>query len=166
MGSAFALFIAIAIPLAIGAVGGISTANAIPNWYSTLTKPSWNPPNWLFGPVWTLLYVLMGVAAWIVWRKVGFVGSPGWWIADGIQLFLNFWWSILFFGKKQIGWALVEIIAMWVSIVATISVFWQIDPLAAKLLVPYIAWVSFATFLNFTIWRLNRSPSPARPTVE
>lgn len=124
-------------------------------WYARLIKPSWNPPNWIFGPVWTALYTMMAVAAWLVWRRGGFslhalpLGS------FLIQLVLNALWSWLFFGLKNPGLAALEIIALWLSIAATLLMFRNPSPLAAWLLAPYLAWVSFATALNFTLWRLN-----------
>jgi tryptophan-rich sensory protein len=141
----------------VGAVGGIATSSSVSTWYPTLAKPAWNPPNWLFGPVWTLLYILMGVAAWLVWRK-GFdaPGVPRALILFGVQLLFNLAWSIVFFGLRSIGWALVEIVAMWVLILVTLVAFYRLRPLAGWLLVPYQLWVTFATALNATIWWLNR----------
>lgn len=124
-------------------------------WYAALNKPAWNPPNWVFGPVWTLLYVLMAVAAWRVWRQ------GGWSVAPALSLFvfqllLNGLWTWIFFGWRQPGWALVEIVALWLAILATAVAFWFKDRLAAALLAPYLAWVSFAAALNWALWRLNR----------
>lgn len=148
------------LPLVGGGIGGITTAKAIPNWYAGLRKPSWNPPSWLFGPVWTALYISMGVSAWLVWQKVGFTSPTTWLWVYLAQLGFNFTWSYLFFGIKRIDLAMIDIIAMWISIAATIATFWTISPLAAALLIPYLAWVSFASFLNFTILKLNPIPSP------
>ena len=124
-------------------------------WYAGLQKPSWNPPSWLFGPAWTTLYILMAVAAWLVWREGG-------WKAQGralrlflLQWFLNALWTPLFFGLHRPGLALAEIVLLWLAIVATLWSFWRARKLAGLLLVPYLAWVTFATVLNFTIWRLN-----------
>jgi tryptophan-rich sensory protein len=138
-------------------VGGIATSSSVSTWYLTLEKPSWNPPSWLFGPVWTLLYILMGVAVWLVWRA-GFdtPGVRGALILFGVQLLFNLAWSFVFFGMRQVGWALVEIIATWVLILATLLAFYQLRPAAGWLLVPYQLWVTFATALNATIWWLNR----------
>ncbi len=124
------------------------------DWYAALHKPSWNPPSWLFGPVWTLLYTLMAVAAWLVWRKVGFARPLGLYF---IQLALNAAWTPTFFGAHAIGWALLIIIAMWILILATLLSFRSVSPLAGWLLVPYLLWVTFATALNFTLWYLNPS---------
>lgn len=149
----------IALTLGVGAIGGISTARAIPEWYAHLRKPKWNPPNWVFGPVWTALYSLMAIAAWLVWRDVGF--GP-WLIPYATQLALNLAWSLLFFGCRRPGWALAEIVVMWSSILATQIVFWRIDVRAGVMFVPYLAWVTFAAALNWAIWNLNRSGSAAK----
>ncbi len=124
-------------------------------WYLSIVKPSWNPPAWVFGPVWSTLYVLMGVAAWRVWRETQARRGTAlslWWT----QLALNALWSPLFFGMKRLDLALLEILVLLVAIVATARAFWRIDRTAGVLLVPYIAWVAFAAFLNFTLWQLNR----------
>ena len=124
-------------------------------WYGTIEKPSWNPPSSVFAPVWTTLYVLMAVAAWLVWRSRGFAGARTALTLYLVQLVLNAAWSWLFFGQHAIGLALAEILVLLSAIVATAVLFWRRHPLAGALFVPYIAWVSFATFLNFTLWRLN-----------
>ena len=121
-------------------------------WYEALAKPSWNPPNWIFGPVWTVLYGMMAVAAWLVWRRHGFAGALALFV---LQLGLNVVWSWLFFGLESPGLAVVDIAALWLAILATILAFRKLSPPAAALLVPYLMWVSFAAALNFTIWRLN-----------
>jgi translocator protein len=125
-------------------------------WYQTIQKPTWNPPNWIFGPVWTTLYVMMGIALWVVWKEdtsrelkiIAFV-------LFAVQLLLNFFWSFIFFKLEQPGWAFAEIVVLWVAILATIFAFGQVNKAAAWLLVPYISWVTFAGILNYTIWRLN-----------
>lgn len=124
-------------------------------WYASLTKPAWNPPSSVFGPVWTVLYVLMGVAAWMVWRKAGFSGARVALSLFFVQLILNALWSYLFFGLERPLAAFVEIIVLWVAILATLVGFWRIRPSAGALLVPYLCWVSFAAALNFQLWRLN-----------
>ena len=134
-------------------LGGAATGNAVRGWYTTIAKPSWNPPGWVFGPVWTGLYAMMAVAAWLVWRKTGWSGPLVWW---GTQLALNAAWSPLFFGLHRIDLALVDIVALWIAIAGTTIAFWRVSPLAGGLFVPYLAWVSLATALNFTLWRLNR----------
>jgi tryptophan-rich sensory protein len=151
------LVIAVAIPLAVGAVGGIATSSSVSTWFPTLAKPPWNPPNWLFGPVWTLLYILMGVALWLVWRKgLDAAGVRGALILFGVQLLFNLGWSVIFFGLRRTGWALVEIVTTWVLILATLIAFYRLRPAAGWLLAPYQLWVTFATALNASIWWLNR----------
>jgi tryptophan-rich sensory protein len=149
--------ISIAIPLIIGGTSGFFTVSGVESWYQNIQKPSWNPPNWIFGPVWTTLYVMMGIALFLVWKEDASAALKK--IAMALfaaQLVLNFFWSFIFFGQHQPGWALVEIIALWVLILLTIFAFAQVNKVAAWLLVPYISWVSFATILNYTIWQLNR----------
>lgn len=149
--------IAIAIPLMVGATSGFFTVTGVESWYQTIQKPSWNPPNWIFGPVWTTLYVMMGIALFLVWKEDTSEELKKIAIAlFAVQLTLNFFWSFIFFNQQQPGWALVEIIAMWFFILLTIFAFAQVNKTAAWLLVPYISWVSFASILNYTIWQLNR----------
>ncbi|MBD3278307.1 MAG: tryptophan-rich sensory protein [Candidatus Aegiribacteria sp.] len=124
-------------------------------WYQTLAKPSFNPPGYVFGPVWTVLYILMGVAAWLVIRKVGFANGRVPLMFFGFQLVLNALWSYLFFGRRLIGVAFFEIIVLWVLILVTLILFWRVRRLAGVLMLPYILWVSFASVLNFSLWRLN-----------
>ncbi len=151
------LLIAVAIPLLVGAVGGLATSSSLSDWYPSLVKPSWNPPNWVFGPVWTILYVLMGVAAWRVWRKgPNDPGVRSGLILFGVQLFFNLLWSLVFFGLRMPGGALVEIAITWILILATLVSFYRIDRTAGLLLVPYQLWATFATVLNAAIWWLNR----------
>jgi tryptophan-rich sensory protein len=121
-------------------------------WYAALNKPIWNPPPWLFGPAWTLLYTLMAIAAWMVWKRVGF-GKPL--KLYFVQLSLNAAWTPIFFGAHAMGWALVEIVALWIAILLTLLNFRRVNTTAGWLFVPYLAWVTFATSLNFTLWRLN-----------
>jgi benzodiazapine receptor len=125
-------------------------------WYAALAKPSWNPPNAIFGPVWTVLYVLMGVAAWLVWRRAGFGGAGAALGLFIVQLVLNALWSYLFFGQHRLDLALGDIMALWVTILAVTVLFWRIDRVAGALLLPYLAWVGFASVLNFVLWRLNK----------
>lgn len=141
---------------AIGSVGTIFTIPSIPTWYATLVRPSIAPPNWIFGPVWTTLFALMGIAIYIIWRKG--LDRKDVQMALGIfagQFVLNVLWSVLFFGLHNPAWSLVGIIVLWIAILATIISFWRISRTAAWLLVPYIAWVSFAAYLNFQFWILN-----------
>jgi translocator protein len=144
----------IGLTLAVGWIGSLVTLPAIPGWYAQLAKPSFTPPNWVFGPVWTALYLMMAAAAWLVWRSDHGDRSRAL-AAWGIQLALNLAWSVLFFGFKQIGIALVEIAILLVAIAATIRLSARISRPAAWLLVPYLAWVCYATVLNLALWRLN-----------
>jgi len=181
----FKLVIAIGVSELAGIVGSFFTISAIPNWYAGLVKPALNPLAWVFGPAWTTLYALMGIAAFLVWssyaeasadKKKGIKVAL---ILFGIQLVLNTLWSIIFFGLHSPGWALVDIVLLWLAILATIVAFYKISPpshkategqgppsssiwttdghgkLAAWLLAPYILWVSFAMYLNYSIWALN-----------
>ncbi len=149
------------LALSAGWIGSVFTISAVPTWYRRLRKPSYNPPPKIFGPVWTLLYILMGTSAWMVWRVVEFASPLTWlWLYLG-QLSLNTLWSILFFGLRKPALALVEVALLWLAILATLLSFWGISPLAGALLVPYLAWVSFASLLNFEIWRLNPDHSIA-----
>ena len=141
--------------LGVGALGGRSTASQIPTWYQSLNRPAIAPPNWLFAPVWSLLYCLMAVA---VWRIFLLPPSPARTLAITLfflQLALNALWSPLFFTLHQIGFAFAELCLLWLAIVAATFVYSRIDSLAAALMLPYVAWVSFAGVLNFFYWRLN-----------
>ena len=152
----YKLIIAVLIPLAVGSLAGYFTASSVTGWYTTLVKPSFNPPNWLFAPVWTSLYIMMGIALFLVWNSGAAEDVKRTAVTLFIvQLVLNFLWSFVFFYAQQPGWALVNIILMWISIFLTILWFGKISSLSAWLLVPYICWVSFATVLNFAIWKLN-----------
>jgi tryptophan-rich sensory protein len=128
----------------------------VDDWYAGLTKPAWNPPNWLFAPVWTALYLLMAIAAWLVWRESGFSGAAVPLAVFVLQLILNAGWSWIFFGRHEIRLALIEIVILWLAILWTVLAFWRVSPVAGALLVPYLLWVSFASVLNYAIWRLNR----------
>lgn len=153
----FKLAIAIAVCELSGIVGSLFTVSAVREWYPMLVRPSFAPPSWVFGPVWTTLFALMGVAAWLVWEKG--VKRKNIRAALGIfivQLVLNTTWSILFFGLHTPGGALIEIGFLWVAIVASIVAFAKISKPAAWLLAPYILWVSFAAYLNYAFWMLNR----------
>jgi len=150
------LFSAVLVSELAGIIGSLFTTPSIPSWYASLSKPSFNPPSWVFGPVWTILYALMGIAAFLVWRKG--LDRKDVKIALGIflgQLVLNSLWSIIFFGYQNPGAAFIEIIFLWLAIIATMYVFSKISKPAAWLLLPYILWVTFASFLNYSIWRLN-----------
>ncbi len=138
-------------------VGGAASGLATPpgDWYWKLNKPPWTPPPWLFGPVWTLLYLMMGVAAWLLWRRRDATLGRAAVTLFVVQLALNLAWTPLFFGLHAPGLAFAEIVALWVAIVATVTVGWRVHRAAAALLTPYLSWVSFAAALNFAIWRLN-----------
>jgi len=126
-------------------------------WYASLAKPSWNPPNAIFGPVWSVLYVLMGVAAWLVWRKAGFMGAGAALGLFVVSLVLNALWSYLFFGMHRLDLAFFDIVALWLAILAVVVLFWRVYWGAGSLMLPYLAWVGFASFLNLVLWRLNGS---------
>lgn len=147
---------AIMITLVTGAIGGIAIAPDIKDWYTTIAKPAFNPPNYIFSPVWTALYILMGIALALVWGKPKTPERDRALKFFFTQLFLNFSWSFIFFCFHLIGWALIEIIVLWLSILYTIILFYRQSKTAAWLMVPYILWVSFATVLNAAIWNLNR----------
>jgi tryptophan-rich sensory protein len=134
----------------------VATARFRPDdWYERLVQPSWRPPNWLFAPVWTFLYLTIAVSGWLVWRERGFADAIWPFAIYAIQLVLNGIWTPIFFGMKRPDLAFVDIVLVWLSIVATIVVFYPISGVAGLLLLPYLAWVTFATALNFAIWRLN-----------
>lgn len=137
----------------VGVSGSFFTVRAIPAWYAKLKKPAFNPPNWVFGPAWIILYALQGIAAYLVFRTSGIGPALDVFV---IQLILNAIWTPLFFGAKRLGAALVELIVLLLCIVATIVLFFGIDVIAAWLMVPYLLWVIFATTLNYKIWQLNR----------
>ncbi|MBN1273042.1 MAG: tryptophan-rich sensory protein [Candidatus Aminicenantes bacterium] len=151
-----ALLFFILISQGAGVIGSIFTVRSINTWYEGLNKPTFNPPNWIFGPAWTLLYLAMGIAAYIVWRN-------GWskrevkvaLIVFAFQLVLNALWSIIFFGMRAPLAGFIEIFFLWAAILATLILFWRISLAAGLLLLPYIGWVSFAALLNYYLWRLN-----------
>jgi benzodiazapine receptor len=150
------LIISILIPLLVGTTAGLFTSSGVNGWYAAANKPWFNPPNWIFAPVWTTLYVLMGIALFLVWRSdAAAVIKKTAITLFAVQLVLNFFWSFIFFKLQQPGWAFAEIMLMWLMILMTILWFGKISATAAWLLVPYICWVSFATVLNYSIWKLN-----------
>ncbi|MEI8004583.1 MAG: TspO/MBR family protein [Bacteroidota bacterium] len=149
------LLISLSLPLLIGAVSGFFTSNAIPVWYASLTSPAISPPNWIFGPVWTVLYILMGVSFYLIWCQPA-SKAKSWALAVYfIQLLLNFAWSFFFFYFKHIGLALMDIVILWLCIPVMISLFYRIKPAAAYINIPYFLWVSFATILNAAFFKLN-----------
>jgi tryptophan-rich sensory protein len=151
------LVISVIVSLAAGGIGSLFTFKAIPTWYAGLKKPPYTPPNWAFGPVWTTLYILMGISVFLIWQK-GLV-------MDGvllaftlfwIQLVLNALWSIIFFGKRSKGGGVITIIVLWFLILATMITSFRVSGWAGALLIPYILWVSIASYLNIGIWLLNK----------
>jgi tryptophan-rich sensory protein len=152
-----ALALAIVAVELVGASGSVFTVRGLDVWYDTLRKPPAAPPNWVFGPVWTTLFALLGAALWFVWRRAG--SSPGE-VRLGFGVFVlqfvfNVGWSAVFFGMREIGWALVVLGVLWLLVVATMWAFARVDRRAALLLVPYLLWVSFAAYLNYRFWALN-----------
>jgi translocator protein len=151
-----ALGISIATCFAAAGIGSLFTDPEMGGWYARLSKPSWTPPNWLFGPVWSTLYLMMAVAAWLVWRERGLAGAAVLPLAlFAAQLVFNALWSILFFGMHRIGFALADIMLLWGAILATILAFWRISPGASLLMLPYLIWVTYASALNYSIWKMN-----------
>jgi tryptophan-rich sensory protein len=148
------LIVAIAIPQIAGGIGAIFTTPKIQTWYSGLHKPFFSPPNWVFGPVWSALFLLMGISLFLVWKKkkLGDKVFNSFWI----QLGLNVLWSIIFFGLENPGLALLEIILLWIFIKKNINSFYKVNKKASALLYPYLAWVSFASLLNAAVWWINR----------
>jgi len=149
------LVIALVIPQAAGFIGSIATLSNMEPWYGNIAKPAFNPPNWVFAPVWTLLFLCMGIALYLVWQHGKGEYQRLALTLFGIQLGLNIAWSFLFFGAHQIGYAFVEIQALWLVILATTIAFWKVRPAAGALMFAYLLWVSFAVFLNGVIWHLN-----------
>ena len=141
--------------LIVSGIGGAVTATSVGTWYLGLHKPPFNPPNWIFAPVWTTLYILMAVAAWRIWRQPGLGSNRNALTIFAVQLTLNLTWSFIFFGLQQIGFALIEIVILLIAIIANTAVFWRIDRWAGALFVPYVLWVAFATVLNASLWWLN-----------
>jgi translocator protein len=149
------IIISIAIAQVAGLIGSFFTIPSVNTWYVNLTKPLWNPPAWLFGPVWVTLYTLMGIAAYLIWQQRKGIETKRALIVYGLQLALNALWSILFFGLQNPGLAFLGIIVLLIFITITTIKFWKISTLAGILLLPYLVWVSFAAVLNYTIWQLN-----------
>lgn len=150
----WSLLVAVAVPVLLGAATGYLTRNdTMGEWYKSLRKPSWQPPASLFAPVWTVLYIMMGVASWLVWRAGGGERPMA---LYALQLALNIAWSVLFFRAKNLGWALLDIVALWGVLLTTTAAFHRVDPTAGYLILPYLAWVSFATVLTATLYASNR----------
>jgi tryptophan-rich sensory protein len=149
------LIVSLVICFGASAIGSAATISQIDGWYATLEKPSFNPPNWIFGPVWSLLFFLMAISVWLVWRRWGWKAAQLALVVFLVQLGANVLWSILFFGMQRPDLAFFEICLLWLLIVFTIGLFFRKSKLAGGLMIPYLAWVSFAAVLNFMIWRLN-----------
>ncbi len=145
----------VAICFTAAALGGWLTSNSVADWYQRIARPNWTPPDWIFGPVWSVLYLMMALAAWLVWRRGGWQKARWSLGLFAVQLALNVLWSAIFFGLRSPGWAFAEILLLWISIAATLVAFWGRSAGAALLMVPYWAWTSFAAVLNFAIWRMN-----------
>ena len=143
------LFVFFAVTAAAAAFGAVFQPGT---WYQGLEKPPWTPPNWLFGPVWAVLYIMIAVSGWLVWREQGFSLVVALWV---VQLVLNGAWSWIMFGQHQIGWALADIVFLWIAIIVFAVLAWPVSATASLLFFPYLAWVSYAGALNFAIWRLN-----------
>jgi translocator protein len=154
-GRLLGLLVFLVIVFAASAIGSVFTSMGQPEWYDTLRKPDWTPAGWLFGPVWTALFLAMAIAAWRVWTRTGWAGLRG---PLGLffgQLALNVGWSGIFFGMRMPGLAFFEIVLLAVAIAATLVAFWRVSRLAGWLMVPYLLWVLFASALNLSIWQLN-----------
>ena len=153
--SATGLVVALALCYGAAAVGGLFGAGGTGNWYANLARPSWTPPSWVFGPVWTILYGMMAVAVWLIWlnRRRRPAAAPM--VLFAVQLVFNAAWSPLFFGLHRPDLAFADIVLLWLALVASVWLFLRRSALAGLLLVPYLLWVSFAAALNFAIWRLN-----------
>lgn len=150
------LAVAIVVPQAVGITAALATAPGVRDWYQTLALPSWRPPDQVFGPAWTMLYLLMGIASYLVWREGWNEPLVRWALAAyAVQLALNFAWSFLFFGARSPLAGLIDIALMWVAIAVTMALFFQVRSAAGWLMAPYLAWVTYAAALNFAIWRMN-----------
>jgi tryptophan-rich sensory protein len=149
-----ALAVIVLIVMLAAGLGGLFTGRSVSTWYRTLSRPDWTPPDWLFGPVWTVLYLAMAVAAWMVWRR-GTPAAAAAMAAFAVQLAFNVAWSALFFGLRSPAFAMLDIVLLWLAIAATIACFLRVSIPAGLIMLPYLAWVTFAAALNFAIWRMN-----------
>ncbi len=157
MSKTLKVILSIVFCLLVGAIGSFFTAPAIPSWYAYLNKPFFSPPNWIFAPMWTILYILMGISFYLIWSDAKKGKSKNEALGNFyVQLILNFVWSPIFFGMKNLGLAFIVIVLMWMFILRTIQSFAKLNKKASYLLYPYIAWVSFASILNLSVWLLNR----------
>jgi tryptophan-rich sensory protein len=151
----FVLMIMILMCLLVELSAKWFTDHSVHTWYPSLIKPMWTAPGYIFGPVWTLLYILMGISIWHAWKTPSHQSKTAAYTFFAVQLTLNFLWSALFFGLQNPFWGLIDIVLLWIFIMCTILKFYQIKPLAAYLLIPYLMWVSYAMALNYAIWKLN-----------
>jgi tryptophan-rich sensory protein len=149
------LAVSMGVCFGAGFVGSLFTTPSIPIWYAGLVKPSWTPPAWIFGPVWSVLYGMMALALWLIWRRSGFATAAVPIALFMVQLVLNVLWSLLFFGLRMPGVAFAEIVLLWLAILATLITFWRLNTSAGYLLLPYLVWTAFAGALNFALWRMN-----------
>lgn len=149
------LLVSIILPLALGAIAGMFTSQSVPEWYETLNRPSFNPPNRIFGPVWSILYILMGISLFLIWKQNSSKERNLAILIFLSQLTLNFLWSFIFFYFNMIGFALIEIILLWINIIIMIVLFFKIKPIAAYINIPYLLWVTFAAVLNASYFLLN-----------
>jgi benzodiazapine receptor len=151
------LIASLLLPLGIGGIAGMFTTEAIPGWYASLNQPSFNPPNWVFGPVWTTLYIIMGISLYLIWNLPASKQRNQVILIFMAQLLLNFCWSFFFFYFKMIGFALIDIVALWIMIVVMLVQFYKMKPAAAYINIPYLLWVTFASALNGAYFFLNRN---------
>jgi benzodiazapine receptor len=149
------LIASLLLPLGIGGIAGIFTTEAIPGWYATLNQPSFNPPNWIFGPVWTSLYLILGISLFLIWKLPASKQRNQTILIFMAQLLLNFCWSFFFFYFKLIGVALIDIVALWIMIIVMLVSFYKLKPITAYINIPYLLWVTFATALNGAYFFLN-----------
>jgi benzodiazapine receptor len=149
--------LAVSMGLCFGAgfLGSVFTTPSIPTWYAGLAKPSWTPPAWIFGPAWSVLYGMMALALWLIWRRGGVAMAKVPIVLFMVQLVLNVLWSLLFFGLRMPGVAFAEIVLLWLAILATMITFWRLNSTAGLLLFPYLIWTAFAGALNFALWHMN-----------
>ena len=136
-------------------IGSLATRSSVKSWYAQLRRPEWTPPDWVFAPVWTTLYIMMAISAWLVWRETSWAAARLALLLFGIQLSLNVLWSVVFFGLRRVGAAFGAVLLLWMMLIATAVSFYPLSLLAAWLLIPYIAWVGLASYLNFRIWQMN-----------
>ena len=151
------LAVSLLLTLGVGAIAGIFTSAAVPGWYASLNRPSFNPPNWLFGPVWTVLYIVLGISLFLIWNLEPSKARNLAMIVFMVQLIFNFCWSFIFFYFKMIGPALIDIAILWISIVIMLILFYKLKPLAVYLNIPYLLWVTFASILNTAYYLINKA---------